>query len=722
MDFTQVQPGHSRKSFDRRVSWAQHTVLHYFEKARKSGSSSAQSSPQVQNDENTQPQSQPQRRVSARPRFSVAFSENGERSMELDEDDEEAVELPAEFLDQFQNSGGAEDDEFTDEEEDDEDMEVTEAIRLNIERKRSLSLGGRMSLPGRRMSSIPGPLTSSQSHSENQIPSQHLQSSSLYPSLAEVEEITGEHEDDLTGQSASFLSETSAEGAAMDFIVPIDFPLGQPEPPSDVWHQLRAMTHAGANADEPQSSDLDEVAGFLEQQYVNVDGATDEELTDAMSRLQQARNSGNWLPDALQGQQDDSFASTEDSFAGEDADQTVNMTMTRLVDTNFAGMDSAIESTMDMSQVYEEAQAGVQQALLAHQPSLFDVSPLADRVSNLSVHSSPMRPPPPATVPVPFTFTAPRPRPSTTASPAKPPTPHKGPVFAPPKSPQPHRGPVFAPPKSPQPHRGTAAFAPPIIPKSPKRAAATELPQGTAGPSPAKKQAVGRSETASSSAANPLQDTTENRRGSSVRRPPGYFAQRRSLGANLQGSTSATAAASPRKLSVPSAPATISNLSNRRATVSASSSGHSLYPNVEQIAREDPPTPSQPPPPTFVRSTLARSPFAPPSPTRESPQPQVAHKELLTAPASNRQSVSPAPPITAAAASEQEQDEDELDIESEQAMTSSMPTSAQQWREGVVDGGEMEDEGVRIVRIILKLLVANNYLSSHRSRSNSSSR
>lgn len=710
MDFTQVHSAVSRKSYDRRVSWAQHTLLHFFEKPQNAGSSpTSDSSPQPQNevnDENVHPQ--PKRRSSVRPRFSVAFSENGERSMELDDDEDEAVQLPAQFLNQFQNGTTPEDDGFSEEDEDDEDMEITEAIRLNIERKRSLSLGPRASLPGRRRSSIaPATMTSSQGQSENQIPPQRLQSSSLYPSLHEIEEDGREHEGDLTAQSASFVSESSVDGEPMDFIVPIDFPLGQPAPPDDAWLQLRAMTHAGVDVDEPPSSEQED-GGVFEQTHVNDD--SDKELTDAMNRLQRARSSMGWPSEAIQDEnapQEDSFASTEDSFAGDDLDQTVNMTMTQFMNTDLinmdGGMDGGMEMTMEMSDVYGEPQVRqddtAQLAASEPQPTTIEgrISPLVERVSNLSIQfSSPLRPPQPATIPQPFTFSAPRQ--SISASPAKPITPRKGPVFAPPK-PQ-------------QPQRGTAAFALPSTPKSPKRPAPPlDGTPGTPGPSPAKKQAVGRLEAIKKPSFEKPQDATENRRASAVRRPSGYFAQRKSLGgANaLQGNAGANSArvASPRKAdqqalgkgrvrasmgSVPLSTAPVFSLNRRKDA--ASSATNSLYPDVEQIARENPPTPSQAAQDSQAVAipSPTRSSSAPPSPRPEVFSTQARQRNLSVPLPSTSESLSPAPSTSVLV---QGQDEDEIIQEPEQAM-SSEPSPARQWRDGI-DVADTEDEGVSII-------------------------
>ena len=155
MDLTEVHGRGPRKSLARRVSFAPHTHVRLFHpdtsKGDKSPASPEEESPnppapafvtRAENDENAVP-GQGKRRSSIRRRSSGMYSEFGERSMDVDSDD--TAPFPQDFLSQagLFDVSAVEDDEFTEDEDEESDMEVTEAIARNIERKRSLSLGGR---------------------------------------------------------------------------------------------------------------------------------------------------------------------------------------------------------------------------------------------------------------------------------------------------------------------------------------------------------------------------------------------------------------------------------------------------------------------------------------------------------------------------------------------------------------------------------------------------
>ncbi|KAH9853039.1 Spc7 kinetochore protein-domain-containing protein [Lenzites betulinus] len=513
MDFTQVHGPGPRKSLARRVSFAPHTHVRLFHKDTSHGKGASPSpiSPESsENDENAIPgPSQPQRRVSYRRRSSGAYSEFGERSMDMDMDD--TAPLPQDFLNQ--NRVGAasavQEDEFTDDEDDGSDMEITEAIALNIERKRSLSLGGpRSSLAGlsRRRSSI-APVA------------QHQTAGARDDQSLQEENESFQHEEELTTSSAhtgsSFASEGSS-GEPMEFTIPVLPSMREPREPDPVWLQLRAMTHAGSEPYEPPppESDDDAVmiqhspsqAGYFHQGYGQSaededdnddDGEADMDLTSAMSRLQQARPTLQRGDDSF-GEEDvpqeqipaDDTFSTDDSFGDESADldnRTINLTQRTSLGT--------LESSMDMTDVHDgnvlppTATVPLGHSLSASLGSSVFSAPTSGGLGS-SVFSAPK--------PGGFgssVFSAPDP---THAAPVPAPAPEiqSHPPRSPSKSPGPATIPKpfnFTPIANPhQPHRGTAAFAPPTVPKSPKRPA-FDLPDTDAGtPSAAKRPAVGR--------------------------------------------------------------------------------------------------------------------------------------------------------------------------------------------------------------------------------------
>ncbi len=550
--------------------------------------------------------------------------------MDMDEDD--TAPIPQDFL----GASAIQDEEFSEEEGDDfgEDMEMTEAIPREFLRKRSLSLGGPSFVPQRRRSSIAPITTSSQSHSENQVhhyqANQHIQQQqeSIYPSL-ELEDILnlpedtdgdgdmphGEDPDHTTSTVQSGADEdmtgmTESSGGddtqPMEFTIPVIRP---PSPPPDVWHQLRAMTHAGESEPyEPprlESDDDPEANAIipLDEPRGDDGDTTSMELTDALTRLQRARtslglgadNTGDYTGDVNaegnSGLQDDTFTSTEDSFNDDmsglfgHGDRTVNVTTLRLSMESAAG-SQRVDESMEVTSVFgddeviqnpivvgnpssqtsnlpdqQQQQPPAQPSNAAEpsassgvfsqpsvfsapaQPSVFSAPPstsVSRPVFSVPAPStssdianpppaqlpppshpphSPIRPPPTATVPQPFTFsldTRLGPSPAKSKIPLSSATPSKIPA------------PVF---------KGTAAFAPPSAPKSPKKRPAPEDDDVDRNmSSPQKKQAVGRLEPARKAVFEQPQNATaaeagkEMRRASlAVRRPSGYFAQRKSL-------------------------------------------------------------------------------------------------------------------------------------------------------------------------------------------------
>ncbi|CCM00329.1 uncharacterized protein FIBRA_02359 [Fibroporia radiculosa] len=709
MDFTEVH-NNSRKSLGRRVSFASHAHVRLFEREQKGNNSTGSSSSPTddspgadRNDEESENidsnASNSGRRSSVR-RSSVAFSEFGERSMDLDMDD--TAPLPQDFLkhNQYQSTSTnyvTNDDEFTDEEEDDdEDMEITEAIRLNIERKRSLSLGqGRVSLPPPRRSSVV-PLTSSQGHSENQLPSQQP-----LPRLSLDREPHAHDQDEdpiaSSVQSESFMSEglSGDDSQPVEFIIPISRSLRPPEPPSDAWLQLRAMTHAGDEPYEtPAAEDSYEEPGPSHQSDAGAEEGETMEFTEAMGRVVGSRPSFALPPpsdligesstaqpeDSLGGNdpidakeqpfQDDSFTSTEDSFADDvGADHTVNMTS--LIRASLGTQDSSMEVTGIYSGSGED-EGVVKVPLTASKEK-----PAAPALTESETHPIPDVPvndlPAASSVQAVqlSVFTAPNSsRPSVFSAPGS-----KTPAI-PPRSPSKIPLSVMAPkpfsfslsrssassssvpaigkvattiaPQSPVKHQartGTAAFAPPSARKSPMKRPAPPAAESAHQPSPTKRAAIGKHEPIKKAPfGKPISPARPQgiRRTSMIRRPSGYFAQRKSLGtgalppAGSNGSPANNQAESPTnqigqgarpgraRASLGIVPTSQDFVFDPGAN--AGNTGEPLYPDVSRIIREDPPTPSRSNSPApAVAKVCEREAFrqaiATPSPTRGSPSP-----------------------------------------------------------------------------------------------------
>ncbi|KAI0726175.1 Spc7 kinetochore protein-domain-containing protein [Fomitopsis betulina] len=683
MDLTEVHP-QSRKSLARRVSFASHLHVRLIDgkddKKSRDPQSSSPDPPTRNNDddsdnnndddneENRNPvHTASRRRSSIRRRSSTGFSEFGERSMDMDNDDD--APLPADFFQQndYQPGGSAmEDDEFTDDDEDEDDMEITEAIRLNIERKRSLSLGGpaHASLPSRRRSSI-APTTVTQGRSENQPPPPRLPP----PPDGDLSEVQEEGDMSMSSENAQSFA---TEGSSMEETKPIEYtaPLGKSlrpqKRPSAAWLALQAITHAGIPEDESiQEEDEDGDSGIYQE-------SEPMELTDAMSRIMKARVSLGMSPGsgnadttvsdmdeetALQENsfQDDSFTSTEDSFAGDIGDRTVNMTT--IVRTSFGTQDSLMDTAPPGGMTDEDrpirlpltpAPAPAPAPALAPQtisppnptaapnptPALQFAAPTPAPQPFLSsvFSASTLRPPvfaPPPKTPAPPPQSPAKPPPSATPLPdtrasadPRPPAPTKAPI------------PTTNAPRSPAVQRPSAAFAPPAARKSPAKRPAPPASEAAHPPSPAKRVAIGRLEPAKIApferAAS--QEPTGTRRTSMVRRPSGYFAQRKSFGAGMLPPALPGAARSPKKA--------VSGLGFGRARASMGAppssegsglfgvreTGGSLYPDVSRIAEEDPPTPTRansapPESPSRCEREEFRQAIATPSPTRGSPAP-----------------------------------------------------------------------------------------------------
>ncbi|KAG1826279.1 uncharacterized protein BJ212DRAFT_1444220 [Suillus subaureus] len=446
MDLTHVHEN-TRKSLARRVSFADRAHVRLFETQEQNTNSTAspQSSPVQEavergpTDENAYPgASKFRRRSSIR---SIAFSDGaGEESMDMDSDD--TAFGPAAYL-RAQNEELLINDDLADDDFDfdDDDMEVTEAIQVDIQKRRSLALA-----PSRQP--LADVISSPDNHDgggQQQAPADQS------------------YTEDDSHQSQSFISEGDVS-QPMEFTVPLIRP---PAPPSEAWLALRSVTHSGETPYVPSS---DEEDGH---------GGQDMEITDALTRLQAARESlgfGNGIDVEESGQQNDSFSSSEDSFAqddvGNDGNQTINVTQLMRRVSLSAGIgdgNSTVEitSTYDRQEEPSEDQSDVagtdlsfpsaQPTVEAHEdiaqiepqePTVFKPAPPPGEIPNAL---TPAPVPRPATVPKPFSFSF-TPRGQTPASPVRPRPP--------------------SPTKSPSKAKFSAAFAPPnqktdpVLPKS----------------------------------------------------------------------------------------------------------------------------------------------------------------------------------------------------------------------------------------------------------------
>ncbi|KAG2155502.1 Spc7 kinetochore protein-domain-containing protein [Suillus clintonianus] len=549
MDLTHVHEN-TRKSLARRVSFADRAHVRLFETQEQNTNStiSPQSSPLQEavergpTDENAYPgASNFRRRSSIR---SVAFSDGaGEESMDMDSDD--TAFGPAAYL-RAHNEEAVVDEDFPDDDFDldDDDMEVTEAMHINIQKRRSLALP-----PSRQpLANVTSP---PDNHDEGG--QQHAPAEQSYT------------EDD-SHQSQSFVSEGDVS-QPMEFTVPLIRP---PAPPSEAWLALRSITHSGETPYVPSSDEEDE------------HGGQDMEITDALTRLQAARESlgfGNGIDVEEFEQQNNSFNSSEDSFAQDDVENdgnhTINVTqLMRRVSLGAGNGDG--NSTMEITSTYgsQEEPSGDQSDVAGIDLSSSSVQPIAEAHGNVAqtepqecVHeelaarpavfkpapppgeiSNAMPPTPiprPTTVPKPFSFSF-TPRAQTPVSPARP------------RPPSPTKS------VSPSKAKFSAAFAPPVARSSPKKRVQSVLGDSESEdrPSPAKKLAgPGKltaplnefskeppmqssrlprlspsKKTSFQAHAEPVSGPTK-RPSVGFRRPSGYFAQRKSMsGAALAAS------------------------------------------------------------------------------------------------------------------------------------------------------------------------------------------
>ncbi|KAH9912257.1 Spc7 kinetochore protein-domain-containing protein [Epithele typhae] len=698
MDLTEVHGRGPRKSIlSRRVSFAAHTHVRLFHPESNKGdppSSPPAESPSPQapavtfitredNDENAVP-GQANRRSSMRRRSSGAFSEFGEQSMDMDMDD--TVPLPQDFLppsSPLVEDTTVEDEEFT-EDEDESDMEVTEAIARNIERKRSLSLGPNgASRASRRRSSI---MTASQSQSENQPPMD-----SDPPDVQEGESMA----EDLTTSSAhegtSFMSEGSSVGP-VEYTIP-------PKEPDPVWLQLRAMTHAGNEPYEPPPPESDDDALLIQpspgsqealaQEGQDEDGEVDMDLTSAVAPPSfSAPAEDSFSDDGGQQLRDDTF-STENSFGDTSADldnRTINLTQ-RVQDgvVRLPAAARADESTPTAPKTQPSTieplkgsvfgapnpslSSNVFGAVFSAPPNVFSAPTNGQppsKASNDRPHS-PSKSPGPATAPKPFTFALPR-----AGSPAKSQTPAR-------------------------------TFALPSVPKSPKRTSTEN--QGT--PASTSRPSVGRLDVSRTAAFDGAAEPSQ-RSSMSLRRPSGYFAQRKSLGAGvLPPSQISERASGPEKVSGGAGlnrPRAGLGLPPRRTSNGPEhvDTGDPLYPDLSQIEEEQESltatilapqpdkgkaraTEAQAEPPASDRIyPRLDSPDAPPSQPEAVPEPRRAASPAQVRP--------PRKSVTHIAPPSRPVIDVSMAVDTEEPPDPEGPGVSQAWREGIAEEPMQEDD------------------------------
>lgn len=552
MDFTNdfqvgLRDNTSRQSLGgRRVSFASHVRVRVIEGVNKNGTNPTQSPESPVSDEPSS--EEPQRPVTNENAYPGAASISRRRSSarySLANSEGEDMDLTTVVSTGFLHDAGSAlvDEEFEGEEGyDDDDMDVTEVIHGEFIRKRSLSLGVRQPL-----AQIP---------QAEELPSD---SNDQSQSFAEDESRTQSEPD-------------SDRSEPMEFTMPLKRSMRPPVEHDQVWLALRQATHSGDTPIEPEPSSDDSTHG-----HVNVIQNDGMDLDDAVQRLMRARES---LPSvqpiqhnvdhgSYGEQRDDTFSSTEDSFADEEysGDRTMNISKV-FGRASLGGVENTRmsmgyqESTMDESQIYgaivQLNQSTPRQSLArppspikdtppttpAPKPSVFHPPPPKPISNPTPTFSAPVRPQQ-STIPVPFSFT---PR---VASPSK----GKAPVSAP-SSPSKGFSAAFAP---------SVARASPkkIAPKSPSKRPRQTTDGGASDienmdldrPSPSKRPAVADKWQIASAPADDTISTTAKpkplspskkapfqppaagasapRPSSSLRRPSGYFARRKSLGTGL---------------------------------------------------------------------------------------------------------------------------------------------------------------------------------------------
>jgi kinetochore protein Spc7/SPC105 len=683
--YTRIHDNTTSKSFGaRRVSFADHVQIRFIEgkdnnNTNNTGSQSSpvaesptEQRPPIINDENDYPGAPSNTRRRSSVRHSMAGSEG--EDMDLT-----SIGSPAFF---HVEGSAIMDEELSGGSESSDDMNVTEVIQGHFIRKRSLSIGGQR----RPLTQISQTAEQDQGHAE------------------------GQQEQSFTSDDSQIRSDDSDNAETRDFIMPLSKSLRPSAVHDQAWLALRAATHSGDTPIEPELSDDDVGMG----------------LDHAVQRLMRARDSLTSAQPTLpeDDQSDATFSSTEDSRDERDSgDQTINVSKAfgraSLGQQGNARMSMGYqESTMDESEIYGAIVPPVHSIPRQSkvQPQLNEPAP-ASTGPSLSV----FQPPPPYSAP------SPAPTPSGSAVPV---------LFSftprPPTASNSTTAPI-SPSKSKSRPTFSAAFAPPVARPSPKKGSSihvaspnkrprpnegSEGENGDAGnPSPAKRHAVAakwpftkplekdatlaapspKPKPLSPSKKAPFQAPTASASGqrpsSSLRRPSGYFARRKSLGTGL--SSNVTGEDGTPAVSLRSSPKKKAGIGLGRASLGSGTarfekdSGSDLQhakakePGAQQCERE-----------------ASRQAVASPSPTRGSPAPASPRPRPSsarpTSPVLPRPSVdharSPSPTVPAVDISTLLGPEEFGGNDAVEEMDFS-PT--EQWREGVEPSQFVDDEGVR---------------------------
>ncbi|KAG6814029.1 hypothetical protein H0H92_003879 [Tricholoma furcatifolium] len=504
---TKLQDHPSRKSFGgRRVSFAENVNVRFIENLKKdknAADSDANNQPRASTSHSDKQTSRPPNDENDYPGASSSSRRRSSARHSLGEDMDITTIGPRAVF--STDDSALVDEEFDFPDDDDDGMDLTDVVRGANVRRRSSSIGR-------------APLSQS---TGDETPSDDLGPSQSFDEHAS--------------------SDDSNRSEPMDFTMPLSRSKRAPVEQDELWHALRQATHSGDTPIEPEvsSDDMDLDSAPIEDDEM--------ELDDAVQRLMRARLSlpsvlALHTPENAELHANDSF-STENSFE-EQRDQTLNLS-TVYGRASLGGDISrqSIGSAMDESEVYGALNVPPQSA-----PMPFTVH--RDEVDI---------PPPPVDEPSSTVFRPPPSAPSTSSEEASH-QPPAAPVFIPPTSPSKSKASAITPTSPTKAKQSsarvgfTAAFAPPVARPSPnKRPRAADdhvLHHDLDKPSPAKRASLGgraqpravssptpQSLPASVSKKGPFQapasSTTSQRPSSSLRRPSGYFAKRKSLGNEL---------------------------------------------------------------------------------------------------------------------------------------------------------------------------------------------
>jgi len=702
MDFTQdftalAHDSTSRKSLGRRVSFARHSHVRWFETNHTNSTVSPQSSPDSVS-------SQQSPNVQAMSNENDYSGKKRGSSVQYSIAESEDMDMTSIAPRVFQARGSAildEEFDYEDEGSYGDEMEVTQAIHGDFARKRSLSSGRRQ------------PLSQLQSPSSEQ----------------------DSDDDNESHSEAGDDSVQSDRSQVMDFTVPLGQSL-RPAEKHEAWLALKKMTHSGNDPSEPEPSS-DDIAHD-----------DDMNLDDAVERLKRARDSMSLsqTQEAQDESHDDTFTSTEDSFEDKlDGNKTLNL-------SQMLGRSSIGASRMSM---------GYQDSNMAESEVYGDIvarSHITPRQS-LALPSQPSEPPQPPKLsvfqPPALQNNKSDAEPSTTHHANLAATAPSTAFMFTPRAPSPTKS-SNSPSKTQAKPTFSAAFAPPVARTSPKKlepssASRTspakpprpsqqqsEMDEDLDKPSPAKRQALAgtwlgvadpaveesptpapvaktapRPKPLSPSKKTPFQSSSTpsaelvSRPSSALRRPSGYFTKRKSLGVGF----SAPSANEPTSLVTPSSRKKKAGNGLGRASTSMGSAlsgtwgrfnkdvGAGVSEKVLGKKSSDEEEEAE----VCVRET-ARQASASPSPNRGSPAPaQRPPTELISQP--DERSPSPVPSILAEANDDVPEIQDigehsghmEIDID-----------ATQQWCEHVQPAEyNKEDETVSLFFFTLDSLISS---------------